>query len=161
MLESATLLPEPLTKLHYHIKMKCQVSVSCNRLTPKLTLTILNNSKILAQVLFDQDLTRVVNLTLDNKDCEHSLEFRLDGKTIEDTTVVDGVIVDDLSVIINSITIDDIDMTASVFELARYSHNFNGTQESVVTDFYGTMGCNGTVHVLYTGPTDYWIMSQF
>lgn len=141
--------------------MNCQLSVSCNQPTTKLMLTVLNNSKILAKIQFDQDATQVIDVVLDNQDCEHSLEFRLDGKTLEDTTVVDGKIVNDLFVTIDKVTIDDIDMTASVFELARYSHNFNGTQESTVSDFYGVMGCNGTVHVLYTGPTDYWIMSQF
>ena len=34
----------------------------------------------------------------------------------------------------------------------------NGTQESVDDDFFGTMGCNGTVRLKFSSPVYLWLL---
>ena len=97
----------------------------------------------------------------DTDDKSHVLEFVLSGKTIDHTQVTDqGEIVSDVTVRIQDIAFDDIEIDQIVSELAEYHHDFNGTQPAVMQRFYGEMGCNGTVRLEFTTPIYLWLLEN-
>jgi hypothetical protein len=97
----------------------------------------------------------------DTDDESHVLEFVLSGKTIEHTQITDqGEIISDLTVRIQDISFDDIEISQIFSELSQYHHNFNGTQPSIVDRFYGEMGCNGTVRLEFTTPIYLWLLEN-
>ena len=97
----------------------------------------------------------------DTDDQPHVLEFVLSGKTIEHTKITDqGEITSDVRVRIQDIAFDDIEIDQIVSELAEYNHDFNGTQPAIVDQFYGEMGCNGTVRLKFTTPIYLWLLEN-
>ena len=97
----------------------------------------------------------------DADDESHVLEFVLSGKTIEHTKITDqGEITSDVRVRIQDIAFDDIVIDQIVSELAKYHHDFNGTQTATVDRFYGEMGCNGTVRLEFTTPIYLWLLEN-
>ena len=105
-----------------------------------------------------QDITVELD---DAEDRSHVLEFVLSGKTIEHTKITDqGEIVSDVTVRIQDIAFDDIEIDQIVSELAEYHHDFNGTQPSIVDRFYGEMGCNGTLRLEFTTPIYLWLLEN-
>ena len=97
----------------------------------------------------------------DADDESHVLEFVLSGKTIEHTKITDqGEITSDVTVRIQDIAFDDIEIDQIFSELAEYHHDFNGTQPAIVDQFYGEMGCNGTVRMEFTTPIYLWLLEN-
>ena len=97
----------------------------------------------------------------DADDQSHVLEFVLSDKTIDHTQITDqGEIVSDVTVRIQDIAFDDIEIDQMVSELAEYHHDFNGTQPAIVDRFYGEMGCNGTVRLEFTTPIYLWLLEN-
>ena len=108
--------------------------------------------------------TDVQDITVEFDDADdesHVLEFVLSGKTIEHTKITDqGEITSDVRVRIQDIAFDDIVIDQIVSELAKYHHDFNGTQTATVDRFYGEMGCNGTVRLEFTTPIYLWLLEN-
>ena len=97
----------------------------------------------------------------DVDDQSHVVEFVLSGKTIEHTQITDqGEITSDVTVRIQDISFDDIEISQMFSELAEYHHDFNGTQPFIVDRFYGEMGCNGTVRLKFTTPIYLWLLEN-
>ena len=105
-----------------------------------------------------QDITVELD---DAEDRSHVLEFVLSGKTQEHTLVNDaGDITSDVTVRVQDISFDDIAIGQIFSELAEYHHDFNGTQPAIVDQFYGEMGCNGTVSLGFTTPIYLWLLEN-
>jgi hypothetical protein len=103
-----------------------------------------------------------ITLEFDDADDEsHVLEFVLSGKTIKHTKITDqGKITSDVTVRIENISFDNIEIDQIVSELAEYHHDFNGTQSAVIERFYGEIGCNGTVRLEFTTPIYLWLLEN-
>jgi hypothetical protein len=94
-------------------------------------------------------------------DSEHELRFILKNKLSEHTTVSEqGEIVKDAVLYIKNIQFDDIDLGKIVSDLAVYTHNFNGTAQTVQNRFYDVMGCNGTVSLKFSTPIYIWLLEN-
>jgi hypothetical protein len=61
---------------------------------------------------------------------------------------------------ISNISIDDIDIDQLLIEKAEYTHDFNGSQDTITDKFYGDMGCNGTVTFEFTTPFYLWLLEN-
>lgn len=129
--------------------------------------------QILFQIKIDDNI--VVDTFLDGKkhqtDCyfEDSVENKdikvilsMQGKTHEHTIVDDqGQIESDCAVLINSIIIDDIDVTELFCQGAQcYRHNMNGSADEMLDEFYGFIGCNGVVEIKFSVPLYKWFLSK-
>jgi hypothetical protein len=67
----------------------------------------------------------------------------------------------DCAVIVEKILLDDIDVTEIYCAgLECYTHNNNGSTEDVVDEFYGYIGCNGTVEISWYTPMNLWFIKQ-
>lgn len=97
----------------------------------------------------------------DTQEAEHELEIVMSGKTQDHTKLdSDGKIIQDALLNINSMSIDDVDISSLLYQLATYSHDFNGTADSRRFPFYGSMGCNGTVSFKFSTPYYLWLLEN-
>lgn len=98
---------------------------------------------------------------IDDTDGKHVLEFELFGKQVKDTIVDEtGKIIEDAVLELSNITLDEIDIKIVMYDNAEYTHNFNGTGETVTQKFFGSMGCNGIVRLEFTTPVYLWFLEK-
>tara|TARA_R110002060_G_scaffold43803_1_gene55188 strand:+ start:177 stop:611 length:435 start_codon:yes stop_codon:yes gene_type:complete len=99
--------------------------------------------------------------TLDAEEGDQELKFIMKNKTIDHTTVDDdGQIVKDACLNISNFYIDSIELGHTFLEQCKYHHDFNGTQDPVVDEFYGDMGCNGTLTFSFQTPIYIWLLTN-
>jgi hypothetical protein len=102
-----------------------------------------------------------VSFELPDNDGEHELKFILKHKVAAHTKIDnDGNIVSDARLIISDIAFDEIKLGHMITELATYTHDFNGTQDTIEDRFYGEIGCNGTVNLKFATPIYLWILEH-
>ena len=91
----------------------------------------------------------------------HVMEIILSGKK-HDHTVIDnsGFILSDRIVEISNVSLDKIQLEQLFLDKTTYTHDFNGTAEKTQDQFFGVMGCNGSVHFEFTGPTYLWLLEN-
>ena len=117
------------------------------------------------QIHWQGDVTAepvTISMVLDDAvEMDHQLAITLGGKTPEDTVIdAQGQILEDKTLEISHITIDDIDIQSLIHKHAEYAHDFNGTAEPVIDGFAGTMGCNGTVSLRFSTPVYLWLLAN-
>jgi len=119
----------------------------------------LDGDKIFDQAHVSQ--TETVEHDLSDQDGEHELRFVLKNKLRKHTQLdADKNIIKDASIRIDDIMFEDIDVTYLISTLAEYRHNFNGHGADTTDQFYGEMGCNGTVSVKFTTPIYLWLLEN-
>ena len=97
----------------------------------------------------------------DEIDAAHELRFVMKNKTIEHTQVAEnGDILHDACLTISDIAFEEIKLGHMVIEQAVYTHDFNGTQPEIEDQFFGEMGCNGTVSLKFTTPIYLWLLEN-
>lgn len=102
-----------------------------------------------------------ISYDINDDEGEHVLQFELQGKKESHTVVNDaGEIVKDVMLTIRELTIEGVDISRLIDEQAVYTHNFNGTGESVKDRFYGDLGCNGTVEFKFSTPFYLWLLEN-
>ena len=114
--------------------------------------------------VFDQEqVSKKVDVDheFSDDDGEHVLRITLKNKLPEHTQVDDqGNIVSDALVSVTEISFDEIDCSQIVQDLAVYRHNLNGTAPEIQDQFFGDMGCNGTVELKFTTPVYLWLLEN-
>jgi len=104
---------------------------------------------------------QLIKIDIDDTDGEHTLELILKNKKTTDTKIDDdGNIISDATLTISDLAFDEIKLGHMVTKLATYIHNFNGTKELTQEQFYGEMGCNGTVSLEFTTPIYLWLLEN-
>ena len=93
---------------------------------------------------------------------EHKIEFVMQGKTNNHTTIDNnGNILTDVVLHINNITIDNIDLSPIISSNPPlYKHDLNGNNSEIIDQFCSTMGCNGTVELNFTTPFYIWLLEN-
>jgi hypothetical protein len=116
------------------------------------------------QLMFDTDhldKTQQIVISLDDTDAEHELKLVLKNKNFEHTRLNSaGEIESDAMLEIRNLAFDDIPVGQIVTEQTVYTHNFNGTAELIQDQFFGVMGCNGTVTLKFTTPMYLWFLEN-
>lgn len=116
-------------------------------------VTIFENAHVTETVQLHHEMS--------DADGEHELTFELFGKTSEHTKITEtGEIVSDALIAVNNISLDSIDLDQIVQSVAVYHHDFNGSQAPINDQFYGHMGCNGTVSLKFTTPIYLWLLEN-
>ena len=135
-----------------------QFDFTCNDVKSGLSVEIYFNNKILQTVNAVESKQKIAF----NVDCapgEHVLKFVLKNKTSVHTVLDgNGKIVTDACVGIENFQIDHVALEHAFFTQCRYHHDYNGSQEPIEDNFYGTMGCNGTVVLKFTSPVYRWLV---
>jgi hypothetical protein len=116
------------------------------------------------QLLFDtthvQESVEISVPVADN-DADHVLKLVLKNKTAEHTCLTsNGDIVSDSVLEIKNLAFDGIELGQIVNEQTVYTHDFNGTADESQHQFFGTMGCNGTVTLNFSTPIYIWLLEH-
>jgi hypothetical protein len=116
------------------------------------------------QPIFDHShVDGVVALSHDLAEDEgnHELRFVMQNKRPEHTQIDQaGNIVRDARIVIRNIAFDNISLGQLVIDHATYTHDFNGTGNAITEEFYGEMGCNGTVSLKFSTPVYLWLLEN-
>jgi hypothetical protein len=113
--------------------------------------------------VFDSDAvitaTTVAHEFDDEQDGEHEFRMVLKNK-YPNFTVLDDAdnIVSDSTLALDNFRLEDIDITQIVYDRAVYRHDFNGSADAIDDQFFGIMGCNGTVSLQFTTPIYVWLL---
>ena len=114
--------------------------------------------------VFDQNHVTdptVVAHEFSDADGDRSLRITLKNKLPEHTRVDDqGNILSDALLSVTEISFDKIDCTQIVQNLAVYQHNLNGNGPEIEDQFFGDLGCNGTVEFKFTTPIYLWLLES-
>jgi len=126
-----------------------------------LDLEVKLDNIIIHDLTIDSEITPVTIELDDDVEADHCLEIILKNKTPEHTTVDENDnIVEDSELVFSDITVDEIDIEELLYFQAKYSHNFNGSGELTEENFYGTIGCNGTVEINLQTPIYMWLLEN-
>ena len=116
------------------------------------------------QKFFDTDHVQAqqpVVVEIADIDGEHELRFVLKNKTSDHTQIDEaGSIVSDARLIVTDLAFDEIKLGDMVTKQAVYTHDFNGTGTLIQDEFYGEMGCNGTVSLKFSTPIYLWLLEH-
>jgi hypothetical protein len=106
--------------------------------------------------------TSHVRIEIDQSvEAEHSLRWILANKTHEHTVVdSEGNIVSDSMIQIQNLTMDDINLTAYLYTMATYTHDFNGTGQQQTDAMYADLGCNGVAELKFSTPVYLWLLEK-
>lgn len=108
--------------------------------------------------------TQTINYEIDDTPNSHSVQITISGKT-QQHTIIDnqGNIESDIFFNLTRIEFDEINVS-EIFCLGNecYTHSFNdSTVNTFVDEFYGVMGCNGTVDIQFETPIYLWLSRHF
>lgn len=107
------------------------------------------------------DRQSVVVCVDDDAEGTHTLTWTLSGKTDQHTTLdADGRIVNDSMISIENLRMDEIDISNLLSKFCVYRHDFNGHAELSEHEFFGHMGCNGSVEMTFTSPLYLWLLDN-
>lgn len=97
----------------------------------------------------------------DSANAQHVLEIEMMGKLPSDTEIdSQGQILSDRAITIENMAFDDIELGQLVIDSATYTHDFNGSQDTIQDQFYGSLGCNGIVRIEFSSPVYLWMLEN-
>ena len=73
-----------------------------------------------------------------------------------------GQITSDIFFTINRLEFEELDMRKlfCLGQRSRHRHSFNSTQPEFDDEFYGDIGCNGTVFIPFSTPIYLWLSNN-
>lgn len=116
------------------------------------------------QCLLDQEhVSQPIDFAREISDVQgkHNLRFVLKNKLPQHTTIdADGNILKDACIQLESVKIDDLDVTDIVCLESKYTHDFNKSGDLAQHVFWGVMGCNGIASMDFTTPIYIWVIEK-
>lgn len=114
---------------------------------------LLNHQHVTEKIEFWHDIR--------DDDGQHTLSIEIFGKTTDHTKVDEqGNIIRDAVLQISGVTIDGIDVHQLFLDRCKYTHDFNGTQATVIDTFHGAAGCNGIITFEFSTPIYLWLLEN-
>lgn len=102
-----------------------------------------------------------VEIPVPDDEDNHVLKLVLKNKTFAHTQLTaQGNIASDAVIEIQNVNFDEIQLDQIFTEQAVYTHDFNGTGELSQHQFFGIMGCNGTVTLSFSTPVYIWLLEH-
>jgi hypothetical protein len=140
---------------------KCLLSLVACATGANLQLEILFNNQVKFSKILSDDPEIIKFEFDDTSNSTHTMEIVLTGK-LPDHTVLnsEGSIVSDRIVEIYDVNLDNIPLRQIFLNKTIYTHDFNGTQEKIQQQFFGKMGCNGSVRFEFTSPVYLWLLEN-
>jgi len=103
----------------------------------------------------------ILKFTVEEDDNEHELRVVLKNKLPQHTKIDNkGNIVEDAVITVSRFEFDEISVDQVVQDQALYHHDFNGSAAPVQAQFYGSMGCNGTLSLKFSTPVYIWLLEH-
>jgi hypothetical protein len=138
-----------------HIELDFSANENCNDIVLEVYL---DQDKIFQSVA--QKAIQTIVYDLVDTPANHELKLVMSGKNCTHTILdSENKIISDVFFKINRLEFEELDMK-EIFCLGRRSrhrHSFNSTQPEFDDEFYGEIGCNGTVFMPFTTPIYLWL----
>lgn len=115
------------------------------------------------QLLYNQSITdsREILCTFADSAGKKILKFVQADKTHQHTVVDNqGNIVEDGSIVIEQAKINGVTIQDLLTKNGRYYHDFNGSGQPVVDNFFGLMSFNGHLIMEFTCPVYLWLLEN-
>ena len=142
--------------------MHLELDISANANCADIMLDVYINGINIFQTTAQQKIQTII-YDIDEDPADHELKLIMSGKTSEHTIVDNNdQITSDIFFIINRLEFEEIDMK-EVFCLgqrSRHRHSFNSVQPEFDDEFYGEIGCNGTVFMPFSTPIYLWLANN-
>ena len=92
---------------------------------------------------------------------QHELQIELANKRPQHTRVdSQGRIVEDRVIELSDFSINGVSIDSVIPQCAVYWHNNNQPGEPTADEFYGVMGCNGSVKISFVSPIRNWLINN-
>jgi hypothetical protein len=105
--------------------------------------------------------TETVQFGVEDDDGEHELRVLLKNKLPEHTKIdTSNKIVQDAVIKVEHFMFDRVVVDYAVHEQSIYYHNYNSSEEITQHQFFGIMGCNGTLSLKFTTPIYLWLLEN-
>jgi hypothetical protein len=139
----------------------CSISLVAHATGNELCLEIKLDSQIKFSKILSTEPESIEFDFVENSNNVHVLEIILSGKK-HDHTIIDnnGSILSDRVVEISNFNLDKIQLGQLFLDKTTYTHNFNGTAAEVQDQFFGAMGCNGSLRFEFSSPVYLWLLEN-
>lgn len=140
------------------INLEFSASADCDDILIEIYL---DDNKIFESTA--QQRSQQVLCEINETPANHALKLVMSGKNRTHTTINSvGEITRDIYFKIDQLEFEDLDMQ-EVFCLGKqcYTHNFNSNQPEFLDEFYGIIGCNGTVNIEFSTPIYLWLADYY
>jgi hypothetical protein len=141
-----------------HIELDVSSNCDCNDIILEIYI---GKNKIFQSTAQKQVQTIKQDIIEDPAD--HQLKLVMTGKNSTHTKINDeGQITSDVFFTVDRLEFEEIDMR-ELFCLGRnswYRHSFNSEQPEFNDEFYGQLGCNGTVVIPFSTPIYLWLANN-
>lgn len=110
-----------------------------------------------------EHVDRIVQFShvLNEDEADHELRIVMKHKTPDYTELDDaGNIVRDALLTVSDVKFDEIALGKVFLDKSVYTHDFNGSGNTVQDQFFGDMGCNGTVSLKFFTPSYLWLLEN-
>jgi hypothetical protein len=105
--------------------------------------------------------TETVQFDVEDDDGEHELRVVLKNKLPAHTKIdTSNKIVQDAVIKVEHFMFDQVVVDHAVHEQSIYYHNYNSSEEITQHQFFGIMGCNGTLSLKFTTPIYIWLLEN-
>ena len=102
-----------------------------------------------------------IHFSISDDENDHELRIEISGKNANHTTVdSEGNIEKDVVIQLSNFDMDGIDINQLFQEKAVYTHDFNGTKDTVEDQFFGIAGCNGVISFKFSTPMYLWLLEN-
>jgi hypothetical protein len=139
-----------------------ELALSANVACPDIFVEVyLNGTKLFESAA--QKQVQTITYNIDESPADHALQLVMRGKNFSHTQFNDAEeIVKDIYFQVDRLEFENIDMR-EIFCLGKscYAHNFNSTDPVFLDEFYGIIGCNGTVSIEFSTPIYLWFNNHF
>jgi hypothetical protein len=139
--------------------MQLNLEFSASADCPDIFIEIYLDNNLIFKSTAQQQSQQVL-CEIDEDPADHTLALVMSGKNQSHTVVNDNdEITNDIYFKIDRLEFEDLDMQ-EVFCLGKecYTHSFNSNQPEFLDEFYGIIGCNGTVKINFTTPIYLWLV---
>lgn len=141
-----------------HLELDISANVDCT----DIMLEVYINDTNIFQTTAQQKI-QTIAYDISDEPWTQELKLVMSGKNSKHTKVDnEGKIISDIFFTINRLEFEELDMK-ELFCLGRRSrhrHSFNSTQPEFDDEFYGEIGCNGTVFMPFSTPIYLWLLDN-
>ena len=142
--------------------MRLELDISANNDCTDIVIEVYVDQALIFQSTAQQQ-QQTVTYEISEDPGDHELQLVMSGKNFTHTIVdSNGQITSDIFFTINRLEFEELDMRKlfCLGQRSRHRHSFNSTQPEFDDEFYGDIGCNGTVFIPFSTPIYLWLSNN-
>ena len=142
--------------------MRLELDISANNDCTDIVIEVYVDQALIFQSTAQQQ-QQTVTYDISEDPGDHELQLVMSGKNFTHTIVdSNGQITSDIFFTINRLEFEELDMRKLFWlgQRRRHSHSFHSTQPEFDDEFYGDIGCNGTVFIPFSTPIYLWLSNN-